>query len=99
MNVGGETSFEMVRHRAGLLFYVSDHGEDLPTAGSKATLSLKGAATQRHFEGRARNTNEVFFAGAVPTPDEAVMIKLTLDHGAIVVGRFPAKKAATKAAN
>lgn len=97
MNVGGETSFEMVRHRNGMTFHMSDHGEDLPTAGSQAVLTVGQAGEQRRYEGQARGSNELHFPGARVARGEAAVVKATLGNGAIVVGRFPAQQAAASA--
>lgn len=93
MNDGGETSFELVKRADGVKFHVSDHGEDLPTHGSRSTLSVRRDGKESTFEGRPGRHNELFFPKARFTPADHVQVKVTFENGSVAVGRFPAKKA------
>lgn len=93
MNHGGETSFEMVQRREGVNFHVSDHGEVLPTHGSRATLSVKRAGEEQRFEGTARKESELFFPKARITPQDDAQVKVTFKNGSVAVGRFPTQRA------
>ena len=90
MNVGGETSFELVQRRSGVHFHVSDHGEVLSTTGSKATLSVKRAGKEKTFEGKPRGESELFFPKARVTEEDSAQVRVTFGNGSVAMGRFPA---------
>ncbi|MDP9962950.1 hypothetical protein J2W37_000656 [Variovorax paradoxus] len=97
MNVGGETSFELVQRRAGVHFHVSDHGEVLSTTGSKATLSVKRARKEKTFDGKPRGESELFFPKAKVTEEDNVQVRVTFGNGSVALGRFPARSQQTNA--
>ncbi|RZL64783.1 MAG: hypothetical protein EOP81_07285 [Variovorax sp.] len=97
MNVGGETSFELVQRRSGVHFHVSDHGEILSTIGSKATLSVKRDGKEKTFEGKPRGDSELFFPKARVTEEDSAQVRVTFGNGSVALGRFPARSQQTNA--
>lgn len=91
MNKGGETSFEMVPLREGLKFYISDHGEDVKTGGSEASLSLKRGDAEKRYVGRPAGRNEIFFPKARVGKQDSIRVRIKFENGSVAVGRFAAK--------
>lgn len=90
MNIGGETSFELVRSSKGrVTLYVEDHGSLVSTAGATGTFEVRHldhvATTPLSAEGDNRLKADKPQRLA---PGDKVTARVTMGNGSIAVGRF-----------
>ncbi len=88
MNEGGETSFELVQKPEGIHFYVSDHGEVMETADSKATLTVINSKHTQTFDGTTPGKGMLYFQNASAKPGDQVILKVQFRAGSIAIGRY-----------
>jgi hypothetical protein len=93
MNIGGETTFELVQGKRGVTVYVEDHGQPLATQGSQASFTIARPAGTSTFVAQAAGGNKLHVPGAVVREGDKVTLKVTLGNGSVAVGRFSVGKA------
>ena len=94
MNDGGETSFELVREKRGIVAHVSDHGEPMDVSGGRPELQIRRPGTLQRVKGVPGGTRIVFPA-VVLRPGDELGLTLVSANGSVAFGRFtPAAVAA-----
>lgn len=88
MNLGGETSFELVQVPAGLHFYPSDHGEPLSANGARATLTVRRQSGVFSHAAVPEGGRRLFVPGVRLRQGDQASLKVTFQNGSVAVGRF-----------
>lgn len=91
MNTGGEFSFELLRHKDGLTFYVEDHGVPVSTKGAKGTVTVTRNGVPSMTSATWKEPNIVLTKGVSLLPGDRLAVRLELPDGAVINGRFVIK--------
>lgn len=88
VDIGGETTFELVRSGSGVVVYVEDHGKPVDVRGGHAEL-LYGSETGRVMGRLLPNgANSLSGRAGVIRAGDRLFVRLTLANGSSEVGEF-----------
>ena len=84
-----DIDYELAPHPQGLMLYVEDHGNPVPTAGVKGKLVLVNGSQRTEAEFRPAGDNRLLAGGVQRVAGQKATALLTMPSGRAVVIQFP----------
>ncbi len=88
VDVGGETTFELVRAGRAVRIFVEDHGKPVDTRGASGELLLGSETGRRLALLKAFGVNGLAGTSLAFKPGDRLFVRVTLGNGSVEVGEF-----------
>lgn len=88
VDIGGETSFELVRSGRRVQVFVEDHGKPVDTRGATAELLLGSESGTRLAVLKASGPNSLAGESATFKTGDRVFVRVKFGNGSVEVGEF-----------